>query len=75
VHDPLPQVRDWDVALGLPELPETLKFVALMTRSMFGEPQTSHFISTVSWLVLNKISTSWPHCKHLNSYMGMRIFS
>jgi hypothetical protein len=48
VHEPLPHVRDWDVALGLPELPETLKFVALMTRSMFGEPHAAHFISTDS---------------------------
>jgi hypothetical protein len=75
VHDPLPQVRDWDVALEPPELPETLKFVALITRSRLSEPHDAHFISISSVLLLKSISTTLPHFKHLNSYMGMTIFS
>jgi hypothetical protein len=61
--------------LGALDPPETLKLVALMTRSKSVEPHAEHFISTVSLLLLKSISISSPHVKHLNSYMGMGIFS
>jgi hypothetical protein len=75
VQEPLPQVRVCEAGLGLPEPPEMLKLVALITRSMSGDPQAAHFISTVSLLLLNSISTNSPHFKHLNSYMGIKKFS
>jgi hypothetical protein len=73
VHEPLPQVRVWEAGLGLVDPPETLKLVALITRSRLGEPQAEHFIATSSLLDLNSISISLPHFKHLNSYMGMGV--
>jgi hypothetical protein len=48
VHDPLPQVRVWDEALGAFDPPDMLKLVALITRSRFSEPHDAHFISTDS---------------------------
>jgi hypothetical protein len=71
VHDPLPQVRDWDLALGPFDPPDMLKLVVLMTRSRLTEPHAEHFISTWSSLLLKSISTSLPHDRHLNSYIGI----